>query len=810
MADETDEPTTKTTREERRARAEATRKRLLQEPELVLITDAAIVSARKNDKDAKDPLSDVEADAFDLPLKIGPVYDIIRHPNTVTPLSVAFYGDWGAGKTSAMEWLESRLQAWNAHEIPEEERTKDKIKLHTAWFYPWKYQTKEDVWRGLVAEVILACLSQTEHDFEKRRKEALRFAQFIGKGFYSLLESVKLAPGIGGTKVTFSLPPTLKDHAKKYFTPEAAYLNEIEEAFKYWVNQSLGENQRLVVFIDDLDRCMPEVALQVLEALKLYLNIGDLIFVVGVDDKVVRSLVIGHYEKLNLNEDKAKQYLSKMFQVEVPISPSDRQITDYLDAILEDNETWQKIGSDTTPDERNPKDIFRDVIFNLGERSPREIKRLVNSSLMAGEGARVSSLAHTPGKVPPTREQGIQVFLVHWILDRNHGQRGHWAGREDAIRFFRAWRIIIQKNPGDNRVLNLTADQIKALRDNAGYFGQSKTSASELELETGGDAALARRQLSTIEIPDHFKPLTSDPLINRYLFLLADVELAALMDIEYPEEAIALASSGASGDSVSIIEAAVRRSLDKDEGELTAEDWTKVQTLDLEGEELSDIAPLARLFNLTSLNFSSTQVADIAPLAGLTELTDLNLNDTQVADIAPLARLINLTSLNFSSTQVADIAPLTGLTELTDLNLNGTEVADIAPIAGLTSLEILDLNGTQVADIAPIDGLTSLEHLNLNRTEVADIAPIAGLTSLEILDLNGTQVADIAPIAGLTSLEVLDLNGTQVADIAPLEILANLTFLMVGAGQFPREQMDALRTARPDLKIMEPNAEEAD
>ena len=50
-----------------------------------------------------------DADKFDLWLRLGPVYDILRYPETHTPLTVAVCGDWGVGKTSAMRWLEGRL-----------------------------------------------------------------------------------------------------------------------------------------------------------------------------------------------------------------------------------------------------------------------------------------------------------------------------------------------------------------------------------------------------------------------------------------------------------------------------------------------------------------------------------------------------------------------------------------------------------------------------------------------------------------------------------------------------------------------------
>jgi len=56
----------------------------------------------------------------------------------------------------------------------------------------------------------------------------------------------------------------------------------------------LGEDDRMVIFIDDLDRCLPEVALQVLEALKLYFNIDGVAFVLGIDRAKSNGWSISH------------------------------------------------------------------------------------------------------------------------------------------------------------------------------------------------------------------------------------------------------------------------------------------------------------------------------------------------------------------------------------------------------------------------------------------------------------------------------------------------------------------------------------
>ena len=136
--------------------------------------------------------------------------------------------------------------------------------------------------------------------------------------------------GGAGAKIKGRIPKGIKNITDEYLHPESAYLNDFEKAFEDWVKRTLGANDRLVIFIDDLDRCMPEIALQVLEALKLYLNIKKVIFLVGADDDVINSLVKKHYLELGVGEHKAREYLAKFFQVDVRLAHTDAQMGDFL------------------------------------------------------------------------------------------------------------------------------------------------------------------------------------------------------------------------------------------------------------------------------------------------------------------------------------------------------------------------------------------------------------------------------------------------------------------------------------------------
>ena len=164
------------------------------------------------------------------------------------------------------------------------------------------------------------------------------------------------------------------------------------------------------------------------------------------------------------------------------------------------------------------------------------------------------------------------------------------------------------------------------------------------------------------------------------------------------------------------LELAVRRTLNKPEGPLTTTDLASLTKLDVEWQDVSGIESLAGLEHATALdtlNLWGNQIADLSPLAGLTQLTHLNLGHNQVADVGPLAGLTNLKWLSLWGNAVADVSPLAGLTKLTYLNLWGNAIEAVSALAGLTKLTSLDLGHNAVADVRPLDGLTRLDWLGL-------------------------------------------------------------------------------------------------
>jgi Leucine-rich repeat (LRR) protein len=757
-------------------------------PELTVLTDHPLT-----------PEEAFEADTFNFRYKLGPIFDILRHPATKTPASILISGSWGTGKTSAMKWLQGLLDKWN------ETGPAGRTKVRPVWFYPWKYDNKEDVRKGLIAEVIINAVYIRNPENKKiiiSSKKILTGLKLLGSFGLNVVSDLVSAseyeiPIIPGLKISGEAFKEIREHFSEAAQPEATFLNELEEAMIYWVKESLGKNQRMVILIDDLDRCMPDIALQVLEALKLYLNIPNLIFVLGVDKDVIGNLVVEYYKGLGLvkkkekgdseddkkqrkgDEDKAKHYLSKMFQVEVELEPTEQQVTDFFEKQLTELPYWTGNLSDSE------QQLFHDLVLRFAGRNPREVKRLLNSALMKGAG---SVLIRKDGI---KFNQGLQLFFVRRILDERFTMASV-AGSKRGIEFFVQWSQIVcngrKEDPNFPTTVEVPAD-----------FGKEPQKELDIEEKT-------RKRLDNVFAPfarEEYHELLKNWQFSGLLKLLADEDIGRLMQIEFPPEERAeeiAAIIGKSRDD-DILREAIARGMSKPASQVTPTDYEGVTELDLSYTSVTDFMLLENLKNLQLLLLHHTQVTDVGPLASLANLQMLYLADTKVIDVSPLASLTRLQELDLSGTPVADVGPLNSLTNLQLLNLSGTKVTDIGPLASLVNIQWLNLGGTKVTDVGPLASLTNLQMISLGGTQVSDVNPLTSITKLQTLVLSGPYVTDFGFLSYLTNLKWLYIYNVHVTDVGPFTSLTNLQKLYLENTGISDGQVEELKKVLPKLQI---------
>ena len=93
------------------------------------------------------------------------------------------------------------------------------------------------------------------------------------------------------------------------------------------------------MFIDDLDRCLPANALEVLESMKLFFDMEGFVFVTGLDQAVVEAAVASKYNPTDNAGPAAAitgtNYIKKVFQVPFALPRiSTGQLNEYLDDII--------------------------------------------------------------------------------------------------------------------------------------------------------------------------------------------------------------------------------------------------------------------------------------------------------------------------------------------------------------------------------------------------------------------------------------------------------------------------------------------
>lgn len=147
----------------------------------------------------------------------------------------------------------------------------------------------------------------------------------------------------------------------------------IAKAVDRWRRKGVGDGERrlLVIFVDDLDRCSPKAVLELLEAMKVYLDVPGLIFVVGYDQNIVSRAVL---ENKEFDRTVSPQdYLEKFVQmtVEIPRASPGRAAA-LIDRLLAES------GIEHLLDKAG-----RDLVLEGSDWNPRRVKRFINRFVLA-------------------------------------------------------------------------------------------------------------------------------------------------------------------------------------------------------------------------------------------------------------------------------------------------------------------------------------------------------------------------------------------------------------------------------------------
>ncbi len=221
------------------------------------------------------------------------------------------------------------------------------------------------------------------------------------------------------------------------------------------------------------------------------------------------------------------------------------------------------------------------------------------------------------------------------------------------------------------------------------------------------------------------------------------------------------------------LRSAVRETLNLPDGvPLTQAIMRQLTRLDVRNRQISTLTGLEHALNLTELNLAGNNISDlvpiVSPLANLMQLAVLQLGGNQIEDIGPLANLTQLTVLRLNDNwRIKDISLLANLTQLKVAHLDRNKIVDIGPLAHLTNLELLDLRFNRIIDVSPLANLTQLTELRLSENRIIDVTPLVRLTNLESLDLRRNPIVDHSPLDALALSHFLY---DQTCEMPPLPL----------------------------------------
>lgn len=292
-------------------------------------------------------------------------------PQQATPFTLALLGDWGAGKSSVMDQLAEELKSGKYGE--------GELEFLFAKFNTWQYEHTDDIRAGLAHEVVSGLTNDlgvvarwslkirfacAEHPWEFLRTlggllvavclagsvfwAGLWDKLFVWTGLWDKLFagnwSESLAkPGVfsGAAiaaiylwktyKPVFDHPLTTKLQTYLKLPDYGKHLGLVPVMKKHikTICQLRGvkrknATKRLVVFIDDLDRCGHECITQTFDAVRLVMDIPNVIVVIAIDYRIAFAAVANHYAELadddRSKEDIARDYLGKIIQLPVELA----------------------------------------------------------------------------------------------------------------------------------------------------------------------------------------------------------------------------------------------------------------------------------------------------------------------------------------------------------------------------------------------------------------------------------------------------------------------------------------------------------
>lgn len=351
------------------------------------------------------------------------IVDVVND-DMVLPVTIGVFGDWGSGKSSILKIIEKEL-------IKESEDGFNDGTL-VLYFNGWVFEGYDDAKAALLESIIEKfakhkTLGNKVKDETTKLFKSVKWMRLLGLSFKKVVVPAASAYLTGGVSL---LPYLLNEFSqikpadiseklqgaeaegflsgllKKNEEDEMTLVRDFREDFKKMLDKS--EVEKLVVIIDDLDRCTPDRLIENLEAIKLFLNVDKTAFIIGADPRIVRHAIELRYKTDGIenssdsesrNERIVSDYLEKLIQIPYYLPKlTDNEVETYLSLLFCQRELGNNFEKVVTAFNANRENNRYDV-FGLGD---------IDSILEPDEKAKLTKSVSTIASLAPIITEGLK------------------------------------------------------------------------------------------------------------------------------------------------------------------------------------------------------------------------------------------------------------------------------------------------------------------------------------------------------------------------------------------------------------------
>jgi len=272
-----------------------------------------------------------------------------------TPITIGIQGEWGSGKTSLLNTIYRELELANDH--------LDSKDFKMIWINSWEnalMSAPEEALIKIINEIINELMAS-----DSNVKNTEKVKEVASTAFKGLLRvGAQMAGGAQGGQVMKEILDS-KNSIRDLRDTMAGLVEEIRNS----------ENQRIdkvVVFVDDLDRIDPPEAVKILELLKNIFSIPGCVFILAIDYQVViKGLKEKFGERTPENEWEFRAFFDKIIQLPFLMPMGSYNIGNYVNDLL--------IQIGFQDDNQIDNEFIENVVNSTIGGNPRSIKRLINS-----------------------------------------------------------------------------------------------------------------------------------------------------------------------------------------------------------------------------------------------------------------------------------------------------------------------------------------------------------------------------------------------------------------------------------------------